>query len=230
MSGVVKGNVMSKRTISEIYFEKLCLDRGIACERIPESDARTADYRVVIDSAELITEVKQLDPNREDERLREIWDTPQSPGAFDATKRVRKALTDGYPQIKRLSERTLSAMIVIYNNAGEWNLLNGFAITTAMFGDYGFVFESKPDQSIEVTRHGHPGKRRVTEDAFRSLSAVSVLECTGPGELRLHCYHNPFAEVPIEPSLLAKLASDQYVKRNPHQGAYVSWKPRRIET
>jgi hypothetical protein len=221
---------MSERTISEIYFEKLCLDRGVTCERILKSDRRTPDYRVVIDSMELITEVKQLDPNREDERLREIWDTAQSPGAFDAARRVREALADGYPQVKRLSEGKFPAMIVVYNNAGEWNLLNDFAITTAMFGDYGFVFGSTPDQSIEVTRQGHLGERKVTEGTFRSLSTVGVLERAGSGVLGLRCYHNPFAEVPIEPKLLAKLASDQYVKPNPHKGTYVPWEPRRVET
>ena len=220
---------MSERTISEMYFEKLCLARGIACERIPESDARTPDYRVAIDSVELMTEVKQLDPNREDKRLREIWDTPQSPGAFDATRRIRKMLADGYPQIKRLSEGKFPAMIVIYNNAGEWNLLDAFAITTAMFGDYGFRYESKPDQSLEVTRQVHFGNRITTEGTCRSLSAVGVLECTGSGTLVLCCYHNPFAEVPIEPKLLAKLASDQYVTANPHKGRYVPWEPKRIE-
>jgi hypothetical protein len=221
---------MSKCTISERYFEKLCRYKGIVCERVSESqEQKTPDYRVVLSSTVLITEVKQLDPNREDRRLREIWDTPQSPGAFDATKRVRKKLDDAYPQIKRLSEGKLPAMIVIYNNAGEWNLLNAFAISTAMFGDYGFGFESKPNQLIEVTCQGHFGKRRVTEGEFRSLSAVGVLERTGSGTLGLHCYHNPFAEVPIEPKLLAKLASRQYLTANPHKGKYVPWEPKRID-
>ena len=183
----------------------------------------------MIDSMVLITEVKQLDPNSEDERLRKLWGTPQSPGAFDATRRVRDKIADGYPQVKKLSGDKSPTMIVVYNNAGEWNLLDHFAITTAMFGEYGFVYESKPDQSIEVTRQGRLKNRKITEGRCRFLSAVSVLERTKPGEIELCCYHNPFAKIPIEPKSLAKLASNQYAMPNPHQGRYVSWEPTRIE-
>ena len=220
---------MSNRTISEKYFEQLCINKGVVSERIRETNAKSPDYRVLISPMELITEVKQLDPRVEDERHRKLWGTPQSPGGYDATRRVRDKLTHGYPQVKRLSEGRFPTLIVVYNNAGEWNLLSDFAITTAMFGEYGFVLGSKPDQSIEVTRQGHLGKRKVTKETYRSLSAVGVLKCTGSEALELCCYHNHFAEVPIESKLLAKLASDQYIKPNPHEGKYVPWEPIRIE-
>ena len=59
---------MSNSTISERYFEKLCVNRDIICERISTSGAKSPDYRVLIPPMELITEVKQLDPNKEDEK------------------------------------------------------------------------------------------------------------------------------------------------------------------
>lgn len=227
----VKGDILSNCTISEMYFEKLCVSRGIVCKRISETDAKSPDYRVLIPPMVLITEVKQLDPNNEDERLSKIWDTPQSPGAFSVTRRVHDKLAEGYAQVKRLSEGKLPTMIVVYNNAGEWNLLSEFTITTAMFGSYGFVLESQPDQPIEVRRQGHLGNRKVTKRTLRSLSAVGVLEHTGTGSgaLELYCYHNPFAKVPIKPNLLSKLASAQFIHPNPHQGRFVPWKPKRIE-
>ena len=225
----MKGNVVSERTTSETYFEKLCANRRVVCERISETKAKSPDYRVLIPPMVLITEVKQLDPNDEDERLSKIWGTPQSPGVFSVTKRVHDKLADGYPQVERLSEGKFPTMIVVYNNAAEWNLLSGFTITTAMFGSYGFVLESQSDETIEVARQGHFGNRKVTEKTCRSLSAVGVLKRTESETLELCCYHNPFAKVPIEPDLLAKLASDQYGYSNPHQGRYVSWEPKRIE-
>jgi len=222
---------VSNCTISEMYFEKLCVNRGVVCERISKTNEKIPDYRVLIPPMVLITEIKQLDPNAEDERLSKIWGTPQSPGGHDATSRVRDKLAEGYRQVKRLSEDKLPTMIVVYNNAGEWNLLDKFTISTAMFGSYGFVYGSLPDRSIEEIRHGYLGNRKVTKGTLRSLSAVGVLERTGTGSeaLKLCCYHNPFAKVPIEHDLLAKLAIAQFVHPNPHEGRFVPWKPKRIE-
>jgi hypothetical protein len=215
-----------------MYFEQLCANRGVGCERISVTkNAKSPDYRVLIPPMVLITEVKQLDPNSEDTKHSKTWGTRQSVGAFSVPGRVRDKLTDGYPQVKRLSEGKFPTMIVVYNNAGEWNLLSEFTITTAMFGSYGFVLESQPDQTIEVGRQGHLGNRKVTKGTLRSLSAVGVLVHTGTGSgvLELYCYHNPFAKEAIKPDLLAKLASAQFVHPNPHQGRFVPWKPKRIE-
>lgn len=68
-----KRNEVSNRTVSEIQFEKLCANRGVVCERIPESITKSADYRVSLGSTTLITEVKQLDSNDKDEKLGEVW-------------------------------------------------------------------------------------------------------------------------------------------------------------
>jgi len=225
----IEGDKVSIPTISEKLFEQLCVNKDIVCNRIGETNAKTPDYRIVIGPMEIITEVKQLDPRPGDARHKELWGTPQSPGGFDATNRIQDKLEQGYPQVKRLSKGIFPTMIVIYNNAGEWNLLSNFAVSTAMFGDYGFVFESKPDQNIEVTRQGHLGKRKVTKDTYRSLSAVAVLKSTESGALELSCYHNPFAKVPIEAKSLAKLATNQYIKPNPHEGSYVDWQSIQIK-
>ena len=218
-------------TISEQYFEILCTNRGVVYERIPETTTRSPDYRVLIPPMDLITEVKQLDPNKNDEEHRKTWGTPQSPGGHDATRRVRDKLAEGYRQVKTLSGGKLPTMIVVYNNAGEWNLLDKFTISTAMFGSYGIVYESQPDRSIEVIRRGHLGNRTVAKKRRRYLSVVGVLERkeTVSENLELCCYHNPFAKVRIEPNLLAELASNQYCFDDPHEGINVHWEPKRIE-
>ncbi len=216
-------------TISEKYFIELCREKSVVCKKIPETDERMPDYRVLIGSMELITEVKQLDPTSEDKERAKTWDTPESCGASDATRRVRKKLDHAYPQVERLALNKCPTMIVIYNNAGEWNLLNGFAVGSAMFGTYGFVFEQRPHGSIEVSRQGHLGKRRVTEGSYRALSAVGILTCTGSRVLELTCYHNPFARVSAEPRTMARLCSAQYVKPDPHEGRVVHWQWTRLE-
>ncbi len=221
---------MSNRTISEMHFEKLCATRNVACERIPESTAKSADYRVSFDSVTLVIEIKQLDPSAEDKRLGKVWGTPESPGAVAPSDRVQGLLSDGYYQVKCSSEGKWPTMIVVYNNSGDWNWIDTFTIAKAMFGSYGIVFGLRPDQTIDEIGRGYLGQRKVTKDTFRSLSAVGVLKHTGAEALELCCYHNPFAHVPIEPILLAKLATAQYVHPNPHERGFVQWEPKQIET
>jgi len=221
---------VSNRTISEIHFEKLCANRGVVCEHIPESTTKSADYRVSLGSTTLITEVKQLDPNDENKKFGEVWGTPQSPGAVAPSDRVQGLLDDGYSQIKRSSEGKWPTMIVVYNNSGEWNWIDTFTVAKAMFGSYGIVLGLQPDQTIDEIGRGYLGQRKVTKDTFRSLSAVGVLKHTGLDVLELCCYHNPFANVPIEPILLAKLANAQYIHPNPHDRGFVPWEPKQIET
>ena len=62
------------------------------------------------------------------------------------------------------------------------------------------------------------------------LSVVGVLEFRKPDKLELVCYHNPFANMPIEPVVLAKIANAQFVHPNPHERGFVPWEPKQIET
>lgn len=220
---------MSKRTTSELDFEKLCANKDIVCVRIPETTTKSADYQVSLCSTTLITEVKQLDPNDEDKKLGEVWGTPQSPGAIAPSDRVQRLLEDGYSQVKLSSEGKWPTMIVVYNNSGEWNWIDTFTVVKAMFGSYGIVLGLQSNQTIDEIGRGYLGKRKVTKNTFRSLSAVGVLINTGEA-LELCCYHNPFAKVPIEPILLAKLANAQYIHTNPHDRGFVQWEPEQIET
>jgi hypothetical protein len=185
---------------------------------------------VSLRSLNLFAEVKQLDPNDADRELAKVWGTPQSPGSVGPSDRVQALLADGYSQIKRSSEGKWPTMIVVFNNSGQWNWIDTFAVSKAMFGSYGIVLGLQPDQTIEVTGYGYMGERKVTKDTFRSLSVVGVLKRTQSDGVALECYHNPFAHVPIAPSVLSDLAEKQYVHPNPHDRGFVQWEPQKIET
>ena len=144
--------------------------------RIEEDHARSADYRVSLQSLDLITEIKQLDPNDADRELKDVWGTPESPGSVGPSDRIRSALADGYPQIKRSSEGRLPTMIVVFNNSGSWNWIDTFAVSKAMFGAYGIVLTLQPDETIAVTGYGYMGERTVTRNTLRSLSVVGALK------------------------------------------------------
>jgi len=216
-------------TTSEQLFEKLCSTRRVGCTRIPRTTEKTADYRVCLGSVTLVTEVKQLDPSDDDKKLSEVWGTPQS-FTVAPSGRVQSLLEEGYPQIKRSSEGKWPTMIVVYNNSGRWNWIDSFTLTKAMFGEYGFVLRIQPNQRIAMAGQRYFGQRKVTKDTFRSLSVVGVLKQMGADAPVLDCYHNPFAHIPVEPTLLAYLADEQYMHPNPHDKGFVPWKPKRIET
>lgn len=221
---------MSVRTISEEYFEKLCANKHIGCERIPETTTKSADYKVSLGSTSVITEIKQLDLNDEDKKLSKVWGTPSSPNAVAPSNRVQGLLADGYSQIKKSSNGMLPTMIVVYNNAGEWNWIDTFTIVKAMFGSYGVVIGLRPEQKIVEIGRGFLGQRKVTKDSFRSLSVVGVLKASGSNHLELICYHNPFAKTKVNPNLLNKLAGSQYIHLNPHERGFIPWEPNKIET
>ena len=178
----------------------------------------------------LITEVKQLCPNGEDNKLSEVWGSPGSPGAEAPSNRVQGLLGKGYPQVKRSSEGKWLTMIVVYNNSGPWNWIDTFTVSKAMFGSFGSEYGLKANHSIAVTGHGYLGQRKVTKNTFRHLSVVGVLERVGAKSIALNCYHNPFAKIPVEPTLLKTLADEQYIHTNPHDRGFVPWEPKRIKT
>ena len=51
----------------------------------------------------------------------------------------------------------------------------------------------------------------MTENANTSISAVAALWMPKPSEIRLDVYHNAFASVPIDPSVLAPYVSEQKI-------------------
>lgn len=219
---------MATQTISEKLFEKLCFQRGVGCERIPETMKKTADYRVTLSSVNLIAEIKQLEPNDGDKKLAETWGVQESPGTVAPSNRVRALLAQGYAQIKCSSEGKLPAMIVLYNNSGQWNWIDSFTVSKAMFGSFGIVLGLQSNRTIEVVGHGYLGQRKVTKDTFRSLSVVGVLKRLQEDVVALECYHNPFAHVPIAPSMLAELADTQHIHPNPHTRGFINWEPKKI--
>jgi hypothetical protein len=216
---------MSEQTISEDLFEQLCAQKRIACTRIPPGAAKTADYRLTLGRLTLIAEVKQLDPSPEEQHIAATWGTPQCPGALAPSDRVQGLLEEGYSQIKRSAEGKWPAMIVVYNNSGDWNYIDSFTISKAMFGTFGFVLALQPNQTVGLAGHGYMGERKTTKDTCRALSVVGVLKRAQADTLTLDCYHNPFATFPVDRAALSALADAQFVHPNPHDRGYIPWQP-----
>lgn len=181
-------------------------------------------------SVTLVSEIKQLDENDQDQNLAPLWGTQNFPGTVAPSDRVQGLLGRAYPQIKQSCEGNQPSMIAVYNNSAPWNWIDIFTAANAMFGSFGFVLGLHADQTIAVSGHGYLSERKVTKDTFRFLSVVGVLKRLNDDVMRLDCYHNPFATVAIEPTQLTALANEQYIHPNPHDRGFVSWAPTRIET
>jgi len=213
---------MAELTKSEQMFEKLCAARRIPFRRIPTSTLKSADYRLRLGGRTIVVEIKQLDPNADDQCLAKAWGTSNCPLASAPANRVQGLLKDGYKQIKNSAAGKAPAIIVVHNNAGDWNWIDAFTVSKAMFGSFGFVIGLDTNNVVRLLSHGYLGRRKVTANTFRSLSAVGVLT---EGSITL--YHNPFAINPMPSTIARRLAAAQYMHPDPHARGFVPWKPSR---
>ena len=219
-------------TVSEQLFERLCQTRAITYKRIPEGRTKTPDYQLMIDSVNILVEVKQLDENDGDRRINEaLCRRDDTPGVECPSNRVRLHIVAAYRQLKAYHRAGLATGIVLHNNAGPLTYIDSWTVTKAMFGDYGYRFgiPVSPRGPIVDLGAGFMGKRKVTRNTCRVLSFVSVLRKDSSNTLVLEAYHNPFATVPLPPSVMSSIASSQFIHDNPHDGKWVHWQPKRLD-
>lgn len=166
-------------TISEDAFEQLCREQGITFLRIEEGEQRRPDYTIRLSGNEVVVEIKQFDPSNEEEQLYKRFLDGESvvvdmspPG-----RKMRKAIDSGYPQLAALAKGKLPALLVVYNNVPIGDHTDPYAIKAAMFGLETIDIAVPKDFS----RSPYPvdrrfgGKRRITHNQCRSLSAIGRL-------------------------------------------------------
>lgn len=221
---------MTNLTISERLFESLCATHNVPCRRIPSGTSKTPDYEIILGAQRIVVEIKQLDENDEDKRINRALDaTIANYGSSAPTARLRKQIAQGYRQLKSAAREGQQCLLITYNNSGFLNFIDSFTVTTAMFGSFGFGLGLTTARQIAVTSHGFLGGRKVTRNTCKQLSAIGVLNDTRADALSLEVYHNPYAVVPIPPSVIAPLAMSQFRHPEPHSGTFVSWEPLPIE-
>jgi hypothetical protein len=106
-----------KRTISEEQFEAFCKNRGIPLERIPESDSRTPDYEIDIESQRIIVEVKETSPNPEEIESDRLLNERGYGNVTGGTPgdRVRKMIRSASGQLKARSNGVLLTLLVVFD-------------------------------------------------------------------------------------------------------------------
>ncbi|MBK7414698.1 MAG: hypothetical protein IPJ38_05840 [Dechloromonas sp.] len=173
-------------------------------------------------------EIKQLDENDDDKLRNSQLGQGKVVGGSGLRVRLRRQIASGYGQLKRYAREGAPSLLVIYNNSGLLNFIDSFSITTAMFGSFGVRFGIDKSGTVDVTGQGFIGNRKLTRNECRKLSAIAVLK-ESASSISLDVYHNPFADIPLEPCLIRALADAQFIHPNPHSGQFVELEPAEIQ-
>jgi hypothetical protein len=192
-------------------FERFCELRGIRAEPIQRAATPTPDYKVWIGPKCYIVELKQLDPNVEDERQRrELETTGQTAwGDLAPGKRARNKVEKAKRQLTPWAKRGVPTLLVLFNNTADalGLYIDPYDIKTAMYGSDEFVFARHGDSSEPLgwTSGGEP-------TIPTSFSAVGVLFPYHPDEKApyLVLYHNDSADLPLNPGCVAAITEYQY--------------------
>ncbi len=202
------------RTVSEQLFEDYCTLRCYPFKRIdPSAEAgRHPDYEVHTPRGAVICEVKQIEPNEEDEafdeklkKYRYALFTGRAIG-----KRARAKLKDACGQLGRFRNDPRPCVAIIVDTTFH-SYLTPPEIDAAMFGDPLVLFSTDPADHRTDFRRG--GNRRLNEERGVYIGALALLRRGEfEGGVRLDIYHNAFATKRISPAYFPDLRDRHFIK------------------
>jgi type I restriction enzyme S subunit len=232
--GSLECNAGSKKddaslTISEAAFEAFCTDVSIPFVRIPrKQNERTADYLVNSGAQQFVVELKQFDPNEEEEAAiaaraeGKIVAQGGVPGS-----RIRLAIQNAAPQLKLSSGGRLPAMLVVYNCTGVNMHTDPYSVATAMQG-LDVIDIAVPAETSESPNFGPPRsgpKKKMTANSHTSISAIAVLGDNLDGRMRLDVFHNRHAKNPLDPDKLRGPRVHHWRLPDGARSSLVEWDP-----
>jgi hypothetical protein len=160
-------------TVSERHFLNYCKARGYRVKRInpPKKTGRFPDYETTTPTGSVIVEIKEFTPNDEDKAFAAALEK-EGKAHFDNRaigKRVRKAIIDSAPQLRRYKDTPLPEILLLYDNlasgcyGGINDYLDPMNVGAGMFGEPVIRFwrdpSLKPAGAPDAT---HGGGRQLT--------------------------------------------------------------------
>ena len=231
-------------TESEELFCRFCKSQGWRVERIDEHSvaegSKVPDFRIQLeDSAGIVVEVKQFDPNPEEREAAQ----GRGSGVLGGKpgQRLRQVIPKANNQLKALG-RSDPGMLVVYNRTPCALHDDPYAVLTAMRGiDVVPVYVPADPGSPCVFGPDRPGPgKKLTPEMNRSVSCIAVLreffdgvaipfglsgpespDTAGDPEYALAVYHNPFAMRPLDPGQLVGSRVTHYRMKEDQS----SWEP-----
>jgi len=216
------------KTKSENLFEQICKKRGISFQPIECGEDPTPDYRILLAETEVIVEIKQLDPNKEDkERYKQVFGEGKVVGFFSRAKhRVSgKIKHSGADQLRNLAEGLHPSILVLFDNTCGFSCLDGYGILTGMYGGEKIAFQmpDEPENEPVMTGWYFGGKRQMTEGERQYISAVGLIRINIDNVPELDLYHNIFASLPLKPEIAISIASRQYTLPQRNTEVFREW-------
>jgi hypothetical protein len=199
---------MDTQTISENLFAQFCAANGVPCEHTPTGAKPTPDFRIRLRGAQVICEVKQINPNAEDVAEWEERSTQEACGRL-VRNRMRDKLKGVSAQLGAASREGCPTLLVIYDNTPIKMYTSHSDVVQAMFGHDSVSVSVSGDATV-VSEPFFGGNRGLTPSQNTSVSALGILDRDPNGCLALRVYHNPYALVPLRAELFAGLPVTQF--------------------
>jgi hypothetical protein len=207
---------MSGQTISEALFEQWCHAQGVDVRRIKVARAKgqkRPDYAIRVNDSWCIIEIKQIDPDKEDnDRLATLRQGKVEGYWIDPGARLTRPVRKASSQLRKFSHRGFPTVLCLFDATASFHDAP-IQVVQAMIGKEALHFEVSPDPKHDPrflgTRHGKDATMTKTDN--RSISAVAVLLRPTEGSLFIDLYHNPFARVQIPSKIADPLVRKQIV-------------------
>lgn len=218
---------LDMKTQSEKLFEDFCKRKDIDCKPISVRSSRTPDYCISVNGTEIVVEVKEFSPNKEDEEMLRkavqkkgiVMGGPHRPG-----ERVRRKIAKSAKQISNLSKGKYPGMLVLYSSIISINPLNEYEMKVAMFGLDSIVVSvpNSMNNMPEILGKKSGPKKKLTPNHNTSMSAIAVFTDSS-GIPNLTVYHNHHAAIKIPPTVFKKVGCQQFMLSNNNKGEFPSW-------
>ena len=183
--------VKRKHTSGEIAFWSFCHRApGYKCQVVDEESGQTPDYTISIGNQEIIVEVKDI--GREH--------TGGKVGAI-----ARRKIHDANKQLKTRTSGQYPGISVLHDPFTKWGLLSGPLgpdhIRAAMYGwlTLDITVPRDPSEPSRIVKERAGKGRTTTRERNTTTSAVCVLQL----DSQLFVYHNCFANISIDPRVMA---------------------------
>jgi hypothetical protein len=226
--------VQNASTVSEQHFLAYCGARRYSAKKItPENElGRFPDYEVTTPAGALIVEIKEFTQNDEDKAFAAVLDNEGTASFSNRSigRRVRKAIIDAAPQLRRYKDTPVPEVLLLYDNmasdsyGGINDYLDPMNMGAGMFGELVIRFwrdrSGKPPGAQDAT---HGGKRQLTETTRLYIGALGVMKVDSASEIRIDFFHNPFSNKPVWPRYFLHPDDRHYVKSDHPDKSEWAW-------
>lgn len=174
---------MTKKTKAESVFEGFCAKNNISCEKIPEGEQPSPDYRVVFNGQAVLVEVKQID---DDDNFSGVS------GSRTVGSHIREKIKQARKQAKAALSSATPFILLVYNNLDKLQMFGTerHDFVDAMYGEKTLTF----DTSENAITNSFQGRNSSLRDGKNeSFSAIGSLKETQRG-VEVQVYENIYAE------------------------------------